>query len=183
MDTLQRLHHDHQNISRLLQVLWQQISRPDHDQRPDYEVLRDIMLYMCQYTDLFHHPQEELIFQQLLQYSPELAPTIEILTDQHQALVQQSKKLQETLQAAIHQFVLWDDLQSALTEYATLLQHHMDLEDQQILPAVKHRLNAQDWQEIEERSRIRIDPLFGKDVQDHFRDLYRVLTRDFSESD
>ncbi len=179
--SLQKLHHDHQNITRLLQVLWQQVGRPEHNLRPDYEVLRDIMLYMCQYTDIFHHPQEELIFQQLLKHTPALEPTIKTLTEQHQALLQQSIKLKETSQAAIHQFILWDDLQAALTEYATLLQNHMDLEDQQVLPAAQRLFNAADWQDIAEQSKTSIDPLFGQDVQDHFHDLYRVLTRDFSE--
>jgi len=181
--TLQKLRHDHQHIARLLQVLWQQISLPAQGRRPDYEVLRDIMLYMCQYTDIFHHPLEELVFQQLHKSSPELVNTLDTLTGQHQILLRRSIALQETLQTAIHQFILWDDLHEALTEYASLLQDHMDLEDQQIFPVLQQQFSEQDWQDIEQRSKINIDPLFGKDVQDRFRDLYRVLTRDFSETD
>jgi len=180
--TLQRLHQDHQNISRLLQVLWQQIARPAQNQRPDYEVLRDIMLYMCQYTDIFHRPQEELIFRQLLQYSPDLGPTLDALTAQHQVLLQQSIKLQETLQIAVHQFMPWDELQSTLTEYATILQNHMDLEDQRVFSTVQKHFSAEDWQAIETASKGSVDPLFGHDVKDHFRDLYRILTQDFSDS-
>jgi len=181
-ETLQKLFHDHQNISRLLRVLWHQIGQPEHNRRPDYEVLRDIMLYMCQYTDIFHHPQEELIFQQLLPYEPGLESVITTLTEQHQLLLQQSTTLQETLQTAIHQFIRWDDLQKALTEYATLLQNHMDLEDQRVLPAVQRQFSEQDWREIRERAKTSVDPLFGQDVQDRFTDLYRIITRDFSEA-
>ena len=46
-------------------VLERELEIFDRGDRPDYEVIRAIISYFELYPDLYHHPQEELVFAKL----------------------------------------------------------------------------------------------------------------------
>ena len=69
-DTIAALDRDHANVARLLELLESEILAIEVGKTPDYPLLQDIMRYMTQYPDRFHHPKEDLIFVQLLKREP-----------------------------------------------------------------------------------------------------------------
>ena len=67
---IEALERDHANIEKVLVLLESEILAIEVGKTPDYPLLQDIMCYMTQYPDRFHHPKEDLVFAQLLKREP-----------------------------------------------------------------------------------------------------------------
>ena len=59
---IERLSREHRNIEMLLAVLEHELEIFDRGDRPDYEVIRGIISYFELYPEVYHHPQEDLVF-------------------------------------------------------------------------------------------------------------------------
>ncbi|WP_161536438.1 hemerythrin domain-containing protein [Bradyrhizobium sp. LCT2] len=53
---------EHRNIDLLLVALQRELEIFEKGIRPDYEVIRAIISYFEVYPEVYHHPQEDLIF-------------------------------------------------------------------------------------------------------------------------
>ena len=59
------LHQDHRNIRVLLDLLAREIDAVDDASGGDFELMRDVMVYMTRYPDHTHHPKEDLMFERM----------------------------------------------------------------------------------------------------------------------
>ena len=53
------------NCRALLAVLERELEVFDRGDRPDYEVIRAVISYFEVYPEVYHHPQEDLVFAKL----------------------------------------------------------------------------------------------------------------------
>ena len=67
---LERLSREHRNIEMLLAVLERELEIFDRGRRPDYDVIRAIISYFELYPEVYHHPQEDLVFAKLKTSKP-----------------------------------------------------------------------------------------------------------------
>src|SRR5215471_1986699 len=81
---IELLSREHRNIERLLAVLEHELDIFDRADQPDYEVIRAIIAYFEVYTELYHHPQEDLVFAKLRLRDPAAAKKIGDLAQEHQ---------------------------------------------------------------------------------------------------
>ncbi|MGB8568716.1 MAG: hemerythrin domain-containing protein [Pseudolabrys sp.] len=70
---IERLSREHRNIEMLLAVLERELEIFDRGSRPDYEVIRAIISYFELYPEVYHHPQEDLVFAKLKLRDPTAA--------------------------------------------------------------------------------------------------------------
>ena len=61
-DLLSDLREDHRNMAIMLDLLSQQVEHIRDGERPDYELIHDIMRYMTIYSDAVHHPKEDVLY-------------------------------------------------------------------------------------------------------------------------
>lgn len=61
--TIDLLLREHRNIDLLLAALQRELEIFEGGIGPDYEVIRAIISYFEVYPELYHHPQEDLIFE------------------------------------------------------------------------------------------------------------------------
>jgi len=61
-DLLEDLREDHRNMTTMLDLLGRQVDHIRDGDRPDYELIHDIMRYMTVYSDAVHHPKEDLLY-------------------------------------------------------------------------------------------------------------------------
>ncbi|MGA2998632.1 hemerythrin domain-containing protein [Bradyrhizobium sp.] len=80
---IERLTEEHRNIEKLLVIFERELDVFDRGERPDYEVFRAIIGYFEVYTEVYHHPQEELVFAKLRERDPGAAAKIGNLADEH----------------------------------------------------------------------------------------------------
>src|SRR5690349_25028120 len=80
---MELLSREHRNIERLLAVLERELEIFDRGDRPDYEVIRAIIAYFEVYTEIYHHPQEDLVFARLKIRDPDAATKVGDLGREH----------------------------------------------------------------------------------------------------
>lgn len=170
---LDKLHHDHINQSRLLNLLENEMQQMEEGGNPHYLDMYDIMNYMIHYPDVFHHPYEEVLFEKLGEVDTVAAKTIAKLCDEHSKLNELGTELERTLHIAISgNIVSKDTLMEELKEYVGVLREHMNIEERQIFPLIKEELTEDDWEHIQQSLEQVQDPVFGDVVSDEFTRLY-----------
>ena len=80
---IERLCREHRNIEMLLGVLERELEIFDRGGRPDYEVIRAIISYFELYPEMYHHPQEDLVFAKLKSRDPAAAAKVGNLALEH----------------------------------------------------------------------------------------------------
>jgi Hemerythrin HHE cation binding domain len=81
---IERLSQEHRNIERLLAVLERELEVFDRGDRPDYEVIRAVISYFEVYPEVYHHPQEDLVFAKLKTRDPAAAAKVGDLAREHE---------------------------------------------------------------------------------------------------
>src|SRR5271169_5469075 len=81
---IERLSQEHRNIERLLAILERELEVFDRGDRPDYEVIRAVISYFGVYPEVYHHPQEDLVFAKLRTRDPVAAERVGHLAREHQ---------------------------------------------------------------------------------------------------
>ena len=59
--TIMLWHADHVNFARLLNLLEGELDLLHDAGSPHYQLMLDIMYYMTHYSDVLHHPKEDLV--------------------------------------------------------------------------------------------------------------------------
>ena len=168
---------DHANFARLLDLLEGELESFHWAAKPDYRLMLDVMAYMTEYPDKFHHPAEELAFAKALRRDPRLAGQIEALKAEHVTLRQSGEALLEQLEAVLNEAIIArSEVEASGLKYIRSLRRHMRREEVEVFPAVGRVLRAADWAQIDDAMEHRPDPLFGPTVKARFRTLSRQIT-------
>lgn len=134
---LSRLSEDHRNFSKVLKVIVWQIELMKADEEPDYLLLRDCLEYFSEYSDVIHHPGEDLVYEQMVAQDESIRPIIETLSRDHSLLKLVTRDLAEQLGAIESNAIIDKEaLRARLEEYVTLQQGHMDMEEGQVLSLI-----------------------------------------------
>jgi hemerythrin-like domain-containing protein len=179
---LDRLHADHINIARLLDLLDEQCDHLQKCETVDTRLLKDILSYIAHYPDLYHHPTEDLIFEVLRRCDVGSAESVAALTLEHATLTAAAGEILEALSAFTGQGVIpRERLVAMLMDYIARSRRHMSFEESSVFPRARAVVSEQDWQAIERGLPHRDDPLFGRTVNEQYRALYRAIMRESSD--
>src|ERR1700692_1747366 len=77
---------EHANFATLLDLLERQLDLFHAGEKPDYELMLDIMFYMTRYPDVSHHPKEDLAFARIKEREVSARVIVDELTEQHARL-------------------------------------------------------------------------------------------------
>ena len=155
---------EHANFAKLLGLLEGQLDLFHQGESPDYEMMLDIMFYMTHYSDVLHHPKEDLAFARIKEREDGARKLVDLLTDQHESLRQSGEALVHAL----------DDVVNGRA-YVSLLRQHMQTEESEILPLAAKLLRARDWAAIDSAIKSFEDPLFGAHGERRYAALRRQI--------
>ncbi len=176
---LQKLHDDHINFDKLLNVLEGQLHLLEDCEVPDLDTALDAVRYMKEYPDHVHHPMENTIFRYFLEHYEPTHERIHDLLLEHDDMPQLTDRLFEVLQnalAAVPQER--QELCAILEEYISIQRKHIDREEAHVYPMLDSKLGKEDWQQIDRVIAKVEDPLFGKDVHESYeRLLSQIMSR------
>jgi hemerythrin-like domain-containing protein len=180
MMIIERLSREHRNVEALLSVLERELEIFDRSGRPDYEVIRAIISYFEVYTEVYHHPQEDLILAKLEIRDPAAAKKVGSLAVEH-------KKGSERLRRVAHAIdnvladceVLRESVDKIIHDFIEHERHHIMMEDRDFFPVALKALEPQDWTEIASSSKSaqKNDPLFSDIVEEKFDALRSHILR------
>lgn len=176
--TLDTLHDEHQALAAMLRSLAMLVAQSRRDQRlPDFEVLRAMLFYIDEFPERLHHPKEsELLFPAVIARCPELAPVVTRLDKDHAAGERAVRELQHKLLA----FEMMGEarrvaFEQAAERYVRGYLEHMAVEEQEILPAARRALTAEDWAPLDKAFAEHRDPLTGHPAQPDYQPLFQRI--------
>ena len=173
------LERDHANIARLLEILESEILAIEVGKTPDYPLMQDIMRYMAQHSDRFHHPKEDLIFAQLLKREPGARDDVEDLLEEHISIGLVGQEFAGLLRASgVDSVAVRKQIGTSGFDYIRALREHMLREERKLFPLAMAVLTKKQWQIIDEAVNAIDDPLFDEMTADDYQRLYRLITDD-----
>ena len=176
--TLQQLHTDHINASRLLTILQQQLIRLVEGEETDFGLMIDIMTYLTQYPDLYHHPKEDLIFEQWQKRDASISSLVDELAVEHKSIIRSGIHLLELLRGVtVDVLQRRNELIETGGRYLAHQREHMSREESELFPQIKRTLHREDWAWIDKQLMAPDDPLFGRAVSERFRERYAQIMR------
>lgn len=169
-------HAEHVNFARLLDVLDEEVGRFQKGETPDYECMLDIVSYLREFGDNFHHPREDVAFERMVAHDPALRLPVNRLLQEHRAIAVAGEELVSRLKEIMGDAVLLRaTVEAAAALYLAYYRHHLGTEEREILPRAAHLLTAQDWGAVAGAVPPGMDPLFGDPPSESYRDLREML--------
>ena len=163
---------DHRNMVMLLDFLEAEINRLATSGEPDYDLVRDIMLYVTEYPDVVHHPKEDIIYRQLKSLRPEIHSDLECVETDHQYIEESGRKLRNGIEAiSIGANLNREELIEKFYHYMDQHREHMYWEEINLFSLADELQRYGDWSEVVLKSNEISDPLFGSRVERKYRRL------------
>ena len=163
---------DHRNMVMLLDILEAEINRLATSGEPDYDLVRDIMLYVTEYPDVVHHPKEDIVYRHLKSLRPEIHIGLERVETDHQYIEEFGRKLRNGIEAiSIGANLNRDELIETLYHYMDQHREHMYWEEVNLFSLADELQHYGDWSEVVLKNNEISDPLFGSRVERKYRRL------------
>ena len=169
-------HAEHANFSRLLSLFEDQLAVFHEGERPDYELMLDIVDYLRYYPDRFHHAREDVAFRHLLEHEPALHGKVNRLLQEHRVIANAGDDLLRLLnEVADEAIVPRSEVEAAAATYLVYYRHHIATEENEVLPRAIELLTPEDWADVAAAIPEGRDPLFGDDSDERYRELRRLI--------
>ena len=169
-------HAEHVNFSRLLNVFEEQLTRFHEGEDPDVDLMLEIVSYLREFGDRFHHAREDAAFTSLVVRDPSLRLPINRLLQEHRAIAAAGEELVTRLQEVVADaLILRATVEAAAALYLVYYRHHLATEEREILPRAALLLTAQDWEIVAGTVPSGSDPLFGEAPSQAYERLREVL--------
>jgi hemerythrin-like domain-containing protein len=168
---------EHRAFGALLGLLEQQLELFHKGETPNYELMLDVIDYMVDYADRFHHPAEDLVFAKLAERVPATRDSVRELTREHSEILRSGRELTGRLEGVIHGSVtLRSTIEEQVKEYLDTFRQHMYAEEQGLFLAALEHLSKEDWTSIEREAKRGEDPLFGERPEQRYSALRREIS-------
>ena len=175
-DLLDDLRADHRNMTVMLDLLGQQIEHIRDGERPDYELVHDIMRYMTVYSDAVHHPKEDLLYGVMKSEKPEMTKGLERVEPEHQELAKLGEALRNDVEAvASGATVTRERLVEDTSNYVTMLRKHMAWEEEDLFRRARELVNSEKEMFVDISNFDTLDPVFGSEREHSFANLLQNI--------
>jgi len=170
---------EHQYFSRLLRLMRKQVDLFHAGGEPNYELMRDVVWYLRDYSDALHHPREDVAFERLARYCPEVELVLARLQQEHRVIAHSGEKLLALIESVLEgSFLPREQLEAAAATYLIYYENHISTEESTVLGRAAEHLTGEDWEAVRTAVVPMRDPLFGPDPQERFRELRRHIERE-----
>ena len=178
------IHNEHKYMGVLMKILKEQIRNMKQNRDVDYSIMFDIMHYMNNFPDRFHHPREDLILHLMLEKSDELHPVIEQLFEEHILIAAKGRKILSDLKSILkeHSEIKQTRLQAESHDYVRAILEHISLEENVVFKKATLILKPSDWEKISTQSETIEDPIFGKKIEERYKNIYQHLSHQIDKA-
>ena len=146
VDPISAWHADHERFVRLLELLEKEVVLFHSGEQPNYELMRDIVLWLRHYADGVHHPREDVAFERMVLRDETLRIPVNRLLQEHRVIAHAGESLLTRLdEAANGGFAPRAELEAAAATFLAYYRSHMATEEGMILPRAAKLLQDADW--------------------------------------
>lgn len=149
MPMLTQLRQDHANMARLLHVLSLKHKTLDHGERPDFQLVREVVDFILDYMTGFTVPLERICSERLLAKVPNASELSCRLAEDYQALHQRLMRLSQDIdQILMDAVVPMDRFADDLKAYLDAHRAYLRAEREGLFPLMREHLDEQDMQAL-----------------------------------
>lgn len=149
MNPIAAWHDEHAQFARLLQQLQEQLDVFHGAERPNYELMLDVIRRLRELGDRQHHPREDVAFERLARRAPDMQLPLARLRQEHRVIAQAGETLAERLEAVLAgALVPRAHVESAAATYLVYYGSHIAREEREVLPRAAALLTPADWQAV-----------------------------------
>ena len=175
-DPVSAWHAEHVYFAHLLDLLQRELDVFRLGGRPNYELAHDIITYLRDYGDNFHHPREDLAFERLAKRCVDVQLVVARLRQQHRVIAAAGETLLGQIDAILEDAVLpRSQLEMALATYLVYYRSHLEQEDALILERAGKELTPADWEVVQYIPGPGRDASPGLKSTEHFKELRRQI--------
>jgi hemerythrin-like domain-containing protein len=147
--------------------------------RPSYELMLDIISYLRDYSDQYHHPREDVAFARMVARCPDLELVLARLRQEHRVIAHAGETLRNHLEAALGGMIVpLAEIEMAAATYLVYYGNHIAREEENILVRAEELLTPEDWEAVRTAVPPSRDPLFGDHPEERYRELRRQIARE-----
>ena len=167
---------EHEYFQRLLALLQTQLDVFHRGERPNYELMLDVIRYLREYGDAFHHPREDVAFALLAARRPEMDLPLARLRQEHRVIQRAGERLETLLDDVLAgALVARAEVEVAAATYLVYFGNHIAREEETVLAAADGALTPEDWEAVRTAVAAPRDPPSGASPQERYRELARHL--------
>lgn len=176
---MKALRAEHRHMATVMQLFLDQLKALEGGQVVDAHVLYEVMDYMVQWPDRYHHPREDLIYSRVAELDSRASDDVDTLQRDHDRTAKNGKQLLRDIRAWRDGALPAGKLVKAGRAYIDHLYEHMNVEEKVVFPRIEAVLTLEDWRELAEDDQLEAValPVVGPQVQREFRALARRLRR------
>lgn len=139
-------HGDHVHFKSLLELLQREVYVFHGGERPNYELMYDIVSYLRDYGDELHHPREDVAFERLARRLPAMELPLARLAQEHRVIKQAGETLLRQIDGILGGAIVpRGELEIAAATYLACYGNHLAKEEEDVLPLAAKYLIAEDW--------------------------------------
>lgn len=169
-------HTEHVYFNQLLNLLHRQVDVFHTGERPNYELMMDIVSYLRDYSDRVHHPREDVAFGILAKRCPDIGQDLARLSQEHRVIAQAGETLLKALQSILGGAIVpRTDIEVAAATYLVYYGNHIAKEEEDVLARAAKELTREDWEKVRTAVVPMRDPLFDGESEARFRELRRQI--------
>ncbi|WP_295801019.1 hemerythrin domain-containing protein [uncultured Microbulbifer sp.] len=169
---------DHKHMQRLLDVfetLLQQLGKQDRNPATLTMIL-DALDYLSVYPDQWHHPVEDLVFEQLLGKPVDVRDVINRTFKEHHQIAVATRKMNSLFYAVANDAAVErEQLFGAAREFIELQRRHLQRENEILFPLVAEMLTENDWDDVQNKIQQRQSMHFNTGVKRLYESVYEEL--------
>jgi hemerythrin-like domain-containing protein len=167
---------EHVYFGRLLDLLESEIAVFAAGEPPSYALMLDIIEYLREYADRYHHPREDTAFGLLERRLPHLGPQLARLRQQHRVIARAGEALAGYLEDAVGGvLVARAEVEAAAATYVLYYRHHIATEESEAVWRAAATLTPAEWQAVADSATVIFDPLFGATPHERYHELLQHL--------
>lgn len=177
---LKKLQSEHAYSKSLLDIASESQALLAANEEPDLDILEEVLHYLADYPQDYHHPREDLMFKRMIAKDAKTKKVIEPLLRDHEAMHGDNHELHSLVyRAKAGKYVSKKKLAGELQRFLTDYKKHMQEEETKVFPLAVKTLTQKDWDDLAEGMEAIQDPLFGTRVQRRYQRLADYLTARF----
>jgi hemerythrin-like domain-containing protein len=152
---IQSLRRDHGEIEQVLRVLEQECDKFRRAERPDYDLLREVIDYLQSFLDKYYHPKEDLMLNLLARTgSVTCARILDDIAGERATAASNLQQLTGALGDILNeQRVLRQVFDDAACRFIQHERRQIEIEEGQLFPEALAVLTPADWADIHARLR------------------------------
>ena len=170
---MRQLHQDHINISRLLIKLEEHARELTVYAETDLLLMIDIVDFIKSYSDQYHHPVEDKVYQMFKSLVGGQTDIVDGLIDEHTKIPKITIAFEQLIEGALSGAVVISRkaLSEKITDFIDIQRSHLNIEERELFPLIIETLSEEHWIELEAQIQQIPDPLFGSRIEEKFESL------------